>query len=297
MRLNWEIIKWKLISEESYLASSTIANEYAWPLLPTFWTESHTPFGQRPPVWSRDREILVKLTLGGNFGEAAKEFCDVIRELPSTWKATLVDVYETDASALVLVRMRLEVWYIICASCRARGAAPTLFQRWNLKMKTSYHQSLTEKARRKLHTHFTVFDGSREYNTAYIRQPRTLCIGIHNYEVQYLCGRRIAIKDTIRSSQSLRAWFSQQRAGSDLRLSCEYQIAWEMGGLENPVWPGFSHQTNGWDSIWHQHWYKIVLADAVSRRVKEWQTICEWLFHVFFIAFLSDLPRGLSPKP
>ena len=235
MRSNWEIIKWKLISEESNLTSSTSANEYAWPLLPTFWTESHTSFGQTPPVWSHDRETLFKLTLNGNFGEAAKEFCDVIRELPSTLKANLVDIYETNASALVLVGMRLGVWYIKCASCRARGATPTLFQRWDLQIKTSYHQSLTEKARRKLHTHFTVFDGSREYNTAYIRQPRTLCIGIHKHEVQYLCGRRITIKDTIGSSQSLRAWFSQQKAGLDLWLSCEYQIAWKMGGLENPV--------------------------------------------------------------
>jgi hypothetical protein len=66
---------------------------------------------QNPP---RDKEILVKLTLGGECREATKEFCDVIKALPSTLKVTLVDAYQTDASALILVRMKLDVWARLC---------------------------------------------------------------------------------------------------------------------------------------------------------------------------------------
>jgi hypothetical protein len=58
----------------------------------------------------RDKHILVSLTLDGRHKDATKEFCDTIQKLPGHLKITIVDAYETDASALVLARMSLEVW-------------------------------------------------------------------------------------------------------------------------------------------------------------------------------------------
>jgi hypothetical protein len=52
----------------------------------------------------------VKLTLDGRCREAAKEFRDIIQQLPGDLTVTLVDAYETDASALILVRMSWQSW-------------------------------------------------------------------------------------------------------------------------------------------------------------------------------------------
>ncbi|KAJ5152749.1 uncharacterized protein N7482_009227 [Penicillium canariense] len=69
---------------------------------------SRIPIAARSNI--RDRHILVSLTLDGRHKDATKEFTDAIQKLPGRLKITLVDAYETDASALILARMSLEVW-------------------------------------------------------------------------------------------------------------------------------------------------------------------------------------------
>jgi len=69
---------------------------------------SRIPIAPRSNV--RDKHILVSLTIDGRHKDATKGFCDAIQKLPGHLKVTLVDAYETDASALVLARMSLEVW-------------------------------------------------------------------------------------------------------------------------------------------------------------------------------------------
>ncbi|KAJ6172189.1 hypothetical protein N7470_001256 [Penicillium chermesinum] len=71
-------------------------------------TASRIPVATR--VTDRDKNVLVSLTLSGQHKEATKEFQRIIQNLPGHLGVTLVDAYETDASALVLARMSLEVW-------------------------------------------------------------------------------------------------------------------------------------------------------------------------------------------
>jgi hypothetical protein len=54
--------------------------------------------------------VLVKLALDGRCRETTKMFRDTIQQLPGNLTIALVDAYETDASALVLVRISWHVW-------------------------------------------------------------------------------------------------------------------------------------------------------------------------------------------
>jgi hypothetical protein len=62
---------------------------------------------------SKQKHILVQLTLEGEHDEAIKAFKEVIAELPASFQIKIADAYESSRSALVLVRMTWEAWAIL----------------------------------------------------------------------------------------------------------------------------------------------------------------------------------------
>ncbi|CAL5873711.1 uncharacterized protein PFLUO_LOCUS7993 [Penicillium psychrofluorescens] len=57
-----------------------------------------------------ERTVIVKLTLDGNAPDVTKDFKEFLENLPSNFRAQIIEAYQTDTSALVLVRMTMETW-------------------------------------------------------------------------------------------------------------------------------------------------------------------------------------------
>ncbi|KAJ5804988.1 hypothetical protein N7474_010875 [Penicillium riverlandense] len=78
------------------------------------------PVGEKPSAPSTpspslkgtplERSVIVKLTLDGNAPNVTKDFKELLENLPSNFRAKIIEAYQTDASALVLVRMTMETW-------------------------------------------------------------------------------------------------------------------------------------------------------------------------------------------
>ena len=68
------------------------------------------------PVTAPPREqhhVLVKLTLAGSEKQILPELRDTILGLPQSMRVQVVDAWKTTHSALVLVRMTWETWFMI----------------------------------------------------------------------------------------------------------------------------------------------------------------------------------------
>jgi hypothetical protein len=68
------------------------------------------------PHTTRDKHVLLHLVLDGDSQIVTREFQKVIEMLPADMQASIVDAYETDASAIVLIRMNHFGWATLSAA-------------------------------------------------------------------------------------------------------------------------------------------------------------------------------------
>ncbi|KAJ5298073.1 hypothetical protein N7508_008322 [Penicillium antarcticum] len=75
-----------------------------------------SPYQPFPPHPTREKHVLVHLTIEGNAQTATNEFRKVIEALPADMQVSLVDAFETYASAIVLFRMTYSAWATLSAT-------------------------------------------------------------------------------------------------------------------------------------------------------------------------------------
>jgi hypothetical protein len=71
---------------------------------------------QSPSTGTTEKHVLVKLTVDGQSHEALREMHEAIRVLPAEFKVSIVEAFQTDRSALILLRMTWEAWARIDAA-------------------------------------------------------------------------------------------------------------------------------------------------------------------------------------